>query len=59
MEKDDQPNYKTIKLPRAMLEKLDQYVKDHPELGYSSSSDLIRQCIRQQYLNLLTMSEKK
>jgi len=37
---------KTIKLPRVLLDQIDQYLADNPQLGYLSSSEFIRECIR-------------
>jgi len=37
-------NYKTIKLPKAVIEKLDEYLKEHPE--YVSRLDIIKEAIR-------------
>lgn len=37
---------KTIKLPRTLLDKLERYIDAHPELGYLSSTEYIRECLR-------------
>jgi len=37
-------DYKTIRLPKPLLEKVDAYVKKHPE--YVSRTDLIKEALR-------------
>lgn len=37
---------KTIKLPRYLMDKLDRYIEEHPELGYLSGTEYIRECLR-------------
>ena len=46
MERETEPKQKTIKLPRVLLDQLDQYLAENPQLGYLSSSEFIRECIR-------------
>ena len=41
-----EPKQKTIKLPRILLDQLDQYLNENPQLGYLSSTEFIRECIR-------------
>jgi len=44
--KNKEPKQKTIKLPRILLDQLDKYIDENPQLGYLSSSEFIRECIR-------------
>lgn len=36
--------YKTVRIPKAILEKLDNYLKEHPE--YVSRLEIIKEAIR-------------
>ena len=38
--------YRTVKLPAKMLEAVEQLVKDHPEYGYSSIADFVKDAVR-------------
>ena len=42
--------YRTVKLPAKMLEAVEQLVKDHPEYGYSSIADFVKDSVRHHYL---------
>ena len=46
MENVKQDKQKTIKLPRVLLDQLDEYIINNPQLGYLSSAEFIRECIR-------------
>jgi len=42
----DLPEWKTISLPKEMLEEIRKFIDDHPEYGYSSVSDFVTTAIR-------------
>jgi Arc/MetJ-type ribon-helix-helix transcriptional regulator len=42
--------YRTVKLPAKMLEAVEQLVKEHPEYGYSSIADFVKDSVRHHYL---------
>lgn len=42
--------YRTVKLPVKMFEAVEQLVKDHPEYGYSSIADFVKDAVRHHYL---------
>jgi len=41
--------YRTVKLPSRMLEAVEQLMKEHPEYGYSSIADFVKDSIRHHY----------
>ena len=40
------PEWKTISLPKEMLNEIKKFIEDHPEYGYSSVSDFVTTAIR-------------
>ncbi|HKZ94045.1 MAG TPA: hypothetical protein VJ249_05635 [Candidatus Bathyarchaeia archaeon] len=41
--------YRTVKLPSKMLEGIELLIKDHPECGYSSVADFVKDSVRHHY----------
>lgn len=41
--------YRTVKLPSKMLEAIETLIEKHPECGYSSIADFVKDSIRQHY----------
>jgi len=41
--------YRTVKLPSKMLEAIELLIKDHPEWGYSSIADFVKDAVRLHY----------
>ena len=42
-----QNKYTTTKIPRALLDRIDEYIDEHPE--YTSRSDLIKEALRRYF----------
>ncbi|MCW3986322.1 MAG: ribbon-helix-helix domain-containing protein [Candidatus Bathyarchaeota archaeon] len=42
-------HYRTIKLPKEMIETIEQLMKEHPEYGYVSIADFVKDSIGQHY----------
>jgi len=40
------PNYKTISLPKEMLEEIREFIDENPSYGYSSVADFVSTAIR-------------
>jgi|GEM_PF-1003144 metal-responsive CopG/Arc/MetJ family transcriptional regulator len=38
--------YKGISIPKEMFEEVEKVIKEHPELGYSSITDFIKDAVR-------------
>ena len=41
--------YRTVKLPSKMLEEIELLIRDHPEWGYSSIADFVKDAVRLHY----------
>ena len=41
--------YRTVKLPIEMLEAIEGFIEKHPEGGYSSIADFVKDAVRHQY----------
>ena len=41
--------YRTVKLPSKMVQSIELLIKDHPELGYSSTADFVKDAVRLHY----------
>lgn len=44
------PKYRNISLPDKLIDKLDKYIKNHPELDFRSRAEVIKYCLRQLFL---------
>jgi metal-responsive CopG/Arc/MetJ family transcriptional regulator len=44
--------YKGVSLPKDMVEEVERIVKEHPELGYTSVADFIKEAVREKILKL-------
>ena len=40
--------YKSVTLPEPMLKSIEEFIYEHPELGYGSITDFIKDSIREQ-----------
>jgi len=40
--------YKSVTLPEPMLKSIEEFINEHPELGYGSITDFIKDSIREQ-----------
>ncbi len=38
--------YKTVSIPRKLLDEVENLVKEHPELGYASYTEFVREAVR-------------
>jgi len=38
--------HKTVKLPKELLNEIEKLIESHPELGYVSTSEFIKECVR-------------
>ncbi|MHA1786497.1 MAG: ribbon-helix-helix domain-containing protein [Candidatus Helarchaeota archaeon] len=43
--------YRQVSLPIALVEKIEEYLGKHPELGFTSVPEFIRQAIREKLNN--------
>ncbi len=41
--------YRSVKLPSGMLEAVESFVREHPECGYSSLADFVKDSVRHHY----------
>ncbi len=46
-------DYSGISLPKDMMDFIDEFIKSHPELGYSSTAEFVKEAIRY-YLKEMT-----
>lgn len=42
-------HYKTVKLPEEMVDAIEQLLKEHPEYGYVSVAEFIKDSVRHHY----------
>jgi mannosyltransferase OCH1-like enzyme len=42
-------HYRTIKLPEKMVEAIERLMKEHPEYGYVSVADFVKDSVRHHY----------
>lgn len=38
--------HQTIKLPKVLVDEIEKIMKEHPHLGYVSSAEFIKECVR-------------
>jgi hypothetical protein len=41
--------YRTVKLPIEMFEAIEVFIEKHPEYGYTSIADFVKDAVRHQY----------
>jgi len=44
--------YVTVHLPKDLTDQIDEFIKNHPELGYSGRPELIKEAIREKLFEL-------
>ena len=44
--------YKGVSLPKEMIEEINRIIREHPELGYSSIADFVKDAVREKMLKL-------
>lgn len=42
----DHPKYRNLSLPTEMVEEIERYISEHPELGFSSIAEFIKFSVR-------------
>lgn len=42
-------HYRTVKLPIEMFEAIEVFIEKHPEYGYTSIADFVKDAVRHQY----------
>lgn len=44
--------YKGVSLPKEMIDEISRIIREHPELGYSSIADFVKDAVREKMLKL-------
>lgn len=50
--------YKGISIPKEMFDEIEKVIKEHPELGYSSITDFIKEAIREKIVKIKMLDLK-
>lgn len=45
-------NYRTIRIPIELVEEVEKFIKAHPELGYKSNAEFVKEALRRRILEL-------
>ena len=51
--------YRSIRLRRAVLNKVEKYILEHPEMGYKSLADFVTDAIREKLIELHSFESRK
>lgn len=51
--------YKTVTLPEPLLDDINKFIDDNPELGYGSATEFIKDASRNQMKEHLAVKKKK
>jgi len=45
-------NYRTLKIPKELMEEIEKFIKEYPELGYKSNAEFVKEALRKRILEL-------